>query len=147
MTLRESLGVDVKRIYEQVDALLDSEDGVLVLFDGSRTLSYTQGFGVSPCQLELLSVELERSVRNVVGQEPATDRTERRTREESKQEDDRRGGAVLRQHLAGHVHRDHSRMVDGAGQSIRPGDAPGSDSRRIDGRVLRVASKSAWSNS
>jgi hypothetical protein len=74
MTRRESLRGDVERIYEQVDAVLDSEDGVLVLFDGSRTLSYTQGFGVSPCQLELLKVELERAVRNVVGQEPATDR-------------------------------------------------------------------------
>ena len=48
MTLRESLGGDVKRLYEQVDALLDSED----------------------------SVELERAVRNVVGREPATDRRE-----------------------------------------------------------------------
>lgn len=143
MTLRESLGDDAQRIYEQVDALLDSEDGVLVLFDGKRTLSYTQGFGVSPCQLELLSVELERAVRNVVGQEPATNRRERRTREESTQDDDRRGGAVLRQHLARHAHRDHSSVVDGAGQSIRPGDALDSDSRRIAGRVLRVASKSA----
>ncbi len=29
MTLRESLGGDVQRIYEQVNALLDSEDGVM----------------------------------------------------------------------------------------------------------------------
>lgn len=57
MTLRETLGDDVQRIYEQVDVLLDTDDGVMVLFDGSRMLSYTQGFGVSPCQLELLSVE------------------------------------------------------------------------------------------
>jgi hypothetical protein len=55
MTLRESLGGDVKRIYEQIDALLDREDGLLLLFDGDRMVSYTQGFGVSPCQLELLS--------------------------------------------------------------------------------------------
>jgi hypothetical protein len=87
MTLRESLGGDVQRIYEQVDALLDSEDGVLVLFGGGRTLSYTQGFGVSPCQLELLSVELERAVRSVVGRQPATERRERRTREKRKEEE------------------------------------------------------------
>ena len=67
MTLRNSLGGDVQRIYDQVDALLDRQDGLLVLFDGGSMVSYTQGFGVSPCQLELLSVELERAVRNVVG--------------------------------------------------------------------------------
>jgi hypothetical protein len=78
MTLRESLGGDVRRVYDQVDALLDSEDGFLVFFDGGRMVSYTQGFGVSPCQLELLSVELERAVRNVVGRQPARDRRERK---------------------------------------------------------------------
>lgn len=100
MTLRDSLGGDVQRIYEQVDALLDSEDGVLVLFDGSRTLSYTQGFGVSPCQLELLSVEIERALRNVVGRPPAKERRERRARVRSGYavDSDSRGaaGCVLR---------------------------------------------------
>lgn len=67
MTLRESLGGDVQRVYEQVDALLDREDGLLVLFDGARMVTYTQGLGVSPCQLELLSVELERAMRNIGG--------------------------------------------------------------------------------
>ena len=144
MTLRDSLGGDVQRIYEQVDALLDSEDGVLVLFDGSRTLSYTQGFGVSPCQLELLSVEIERALRNVVGRPPAKERRERRAREKSKQEDDRRGGTVLfRQHLARHSRRDPTSVVDRAGQSVRPGDAADSDSRGTAGCVLRLASKSA----
>lgn len=68
MTLRESLGGDVQRLCEQVDALLDSADGLLVLFDGGRMVTYAQGFGASPCQLELLSVDLERSVRNIVGE-------------------------------------------------------------------------------
>jgi hypothetical protein len=72
MTLRESLGGDAQRIYEAIDALLDSEDGVMVLFDGARMVCYTHGFGVSPCQLELLNIELERAVRNVVGGQPAT---------------------------------------------------------------------------
>ena len=72
MTLRQSLGGDVRRVYEQVDALLDREDGLLVLFDGARMVTYTQGFGVSPCQLELLSVECERAVRNIGGG-PATE--------------------------------------------------------------------------
>ena len=72
MTLRESLNGDMQRIYEEIDALLDSEDGVLVLFDGARMVSYTHGFGVSPCQLELLDIELERAVRTAVGGQPAT---------------------------------------------------------------------------
>ena len=71
MTLRESLGGDAQRIYEAIDALLDSEDGVMVLFDGARMVCYTHGFGLSPCQLELLNIELERAVRNVVGGQPA----------------------------------------------------------------------------
>ena len=71
MTLRESLGDDVQRIHELVDALLDREDGMLALFDGRRVVSFARGFGVSASQLELLSVELERAVRNVVGTQPA----------------------------------------------------------------------------
>jgi hypothetical protein len=68
MTLRESLGGDAQRIHELVDALLDREDGVLALFDGARVVSFAQGFGVSASQLELLSVELERALRDVIGQ-------------------------------------------------------------------------------
>ena len=36
MTLQDSLGADVQRVDEQVDALLGREDGLLVLFDGGR---------------------------------------------------------------------------------------------------------------
>lgn len=67
MTLRQALGGDVRRIYEQVDALLDSEDGILALFDGRRVVSYSHGFGVSASQLEFLGVELERALRSAVG--------------------------------------------------------------------------------
>jgi len=81
MTLRESLGGDVQRIHEQVDALLDREDGILALFDGGRIVSYAQGFGVSASQLELLSVELERALRTVVGGPPTNSAKRRRNRE------------------------------------------------------------------
>jgi hypothetical protein len=67
MTLRDVLGADVQRIHDQVDALLDREDGVVALFDGSRVLTYANGFGVSASQLEFLGVELERALHNVVG--------------------------------------------------------------------------------
>ena len=81
MTLRESLGGDVQRIHELVDALLDKEDGILALFDGGRVVSFAQGFGVSASQLELLSVELERALRNVVGAQPTKSAERRRNRE------------------------------------------------------------------
>jgi hypothetical protein len=58
MTLRGMLGSDIQRFQKQIDDLLDREDSFIVLFDGSRLVSYAQGFGVSPCQLELLTVEL-----------------------------------------------------------------------------------------
>ena len=81
MTLRESLGGDVQRIHDLVDALLDREDGILALFDGARVVSFAQGFGVSASQLELLSVELERAHRNAVGTPPTSGTKRRRTHE------------------------------------------------------------------
>jgi hypothetical protein len=81
MTLRESLGDDVQRIHDVVDALLDKEDGILALFDGGRVVTFAHGFGVSASQLELLSVELERAVRNVVGARPPNSAERRRNYE------------------------------------------------------------------
>ena len=94
MTLRESLGGDVRRIHELVDALLDREDGILALFDGARVVSFAQGFGVSASQLELLSVELERAFRSVVGAQPADGAKRRRHREgnQGNRRDDRVNG-------------------------------------------------------
>jgi hypothetical protein len=143
MTLRESLGHDAQRVHEQVDGLLDRDDGLLVLFDGDRMVSYTQGFGVSPDQLELLSVELERAVRVVVGGQPTPKRRARRNGETSKQDDDRGGDAVLRQHLGRDGRGDHSSVVDERAQSVRPGDATHGNSSGAAGRVLRLASKTA----
>jgi hypothetical protein len=67
MSLRKLLGVHADRVHEQVDALLDSEDAIIVLVDGSRAISYAHGFGTSPSQLELLALEIERRVRSVTG--------------------------------------------------------------------------------
>ncbi len=79
MTLRESLGGDVRRIHELIETLLDREDGVLVLFDGSRVVTYAEGFGVSASQLELLGVELERALHKVIGRRrPGTRRKHER---------------------------------------------------------------------
>ena len=60
MTLRQRLGLDVQRIYEQVDDLLDSEDAIIILADAHRAIHYARGFGLSACQHELLPLLLTR---------------------------------------------------------------------------------------
>jgi hypothetical protein len=50
-------------VHALVEELLDSEDVVVLLFDGRRAVSYLCGFGLSPCQHELLAVEIEQLVR------------------------------------------------------------------------------------
>ena len=67
MTLRHALGGDAERIHDFVDQLLDREDALLVLFDGERAVSYIKGLGLSPCQSELLTVDIERVVRAAGG--------------------------------------------------------------------------------
>ena len=81
MTLREALGGDAKRIHQLVDALLDREDAVLLLFDGGCAVTYAEGFGVSASQLELLGVELERSLRTALGGPAPKQAATRRNRE------------------------------------------------------------------
>lgn len=111
MTLRESLGGDVQRIHERVDALLDSEDAVLVLFDGGPVVTYSEGFGVSASQLELLGVELERALRNVVGQQPANSGVKRRNRERNQRTRHRDGVNGDDRHPAGRVLRLASKIA------------------------------------
>ena len=65
MTLRQGLGADVERLYEQIDDLLDSEDAIITLADGHRAIHYAHGFGLSPCHHELLAVNIERAIRGV----------------------------------------------------------------------------------
>ena len=65
MTLRQGLGADVQRIYEQIDNLLDSEDAIIILADGRRAIHYARGFGLSGCHHELLGVQIERAIRGV----------------------------------------------------------------------------------
>jgi len=63
VTLRQRLGPDVQRIYEQIDDLLDSEDAIIILADAHRAIHYARGFGLSACQHELLVVEIDRTIR------------------------------------------------------------------------------------
>ena len=65
MTLRQGLGPDIERLYEQIDDLLDSEDAIIILADGHRAIHYARGFGLSGCHHELLAVQSERAIRGV----------------------------------------------------------------------------------
>ena len=83
MTLRNRLGGDAHNLFEQVNTLLDSEDALIVLFDGRRMVSYTHGFAASPSQLELLDAEIERSIRSAVGGQSTGQREAEQAMEES----------------------------------------------------------------
>jgi hypothetical protein len=94
MTLRESLGGDVQRIYEQVDRLLDQDHALLVFIEGERLVSYANGFGASPCQLELLAIEVERALRTIIGRSLTKVKRKRRSSEDiqsSRSDDDVNG--------------------------------------------------------
>ncbi len=65
MTLRQRLGADVQRLYDQLDDMLDSEDAVIVLADARRVTHYARGFGLSACHHELLAVQLEAAIRGL----------------------------------------------------------------------------------
>lgn len=93
------LGADADRVHEQVDALLDSEDAMIVLVDGSRAISYACGFGASPSQLELVALEVERAVRSVAGPPIANSRIRRNHGEGRDDSDDVGRGAVVRRDL------------------------------------------------
>ena len=62
MTLRDTIGSDAERVHNQVDKLLDGEDAIIILIGPRQATSYCHGFGLSGCQLELLSFQIERAV-------------------------------------------------------------------------------------
>jgi hypothetical protein len=140
MSLRTMLGADTDRVHEQVDALLDSEDGVIILIDRSRAISYAHGFGISPCQLELLMVEFERAVRNVEGP-PIHKRKNRRNYGEESDGSGRGGG--IRRHLRRLDHGGNGRLLDRRSESVRTRGSGDSNSGIAPGRVLRLASEAA----
>ena len=147
MTLRRVLGDDVRRVHEQLDDLLDREDGLIVFFDRDRMVSYAQGFGLSGCQIELLTVEIERAVRDVVGAEPTINKRKKRRNSEDDNKGNHRGtDTARREHFRRHDRRQHSGMVAGRRESLQFGDSAASNSRITAGRVLRLAGKLAPTN-
>src|SRR3954471_22885756 len=99
MTLRQQLEGEVSRVHDQVNAILDSEDSMIILIDARRAINYVHGFALSPCQLELLANDIEHLVRTVT-RAPASGRERKRDDQEPRM--DRRvehgRGARSRQH-------------------------------------------------
>jgi len=93
VTLRQALGGDARRVHELVDELLDSEDALLMLIDGERAICYAEGFGLSPCQLELVATAIDRAVRSVGGRAPTQGRG-RRMRDSAHQNGCKAGPAL-----------------------------------------------------
>ena len=67
MPPRQLLQDDVELLHQQLDDLLDSDDGFIVLVDGGRTISYADGFGLSGSQLEQVAADVDRVIRSVAG--------------------------------------------------------------------------------
>ena len=126
MTLRSVLGDDVRRVHEQIDDLLEREDGLIVLFDRGRMVSYAQGFGLSGCQIELLTVAIERVVRDIIGAQPTINK--RKKRRSSENGNNRGTGPARREHLRSHDRGHHSGVVAGRGESVRSRDSADSNS-------------------
>jgi hypothetical protein len=143
MSLREMLGADVDRVYEQVDTLLDNEDAMIVLVDGSRATSYARGFGISPSQLELLALEIEKAVRNVAGPPFGNRRNRRNDGEEREDGGDSGKGVRVRRHPGRFGRRSDGDVVHTRIEGVRTGGSADSSSGRAVGRVLRLASETA----
>jgi hypothetical protein len=133
------LGTDADRIHEHIDALLDSEDAMIVLVDGSRAISYAQGFGTSPDQLELLALEIERAVRSVAGPPTHNRRNRRNYGEEYEVSYDSGRDAGLRCDLGRFDRGGNGSVVDRGSESVRTGGFTHGNRGRAAGRVLRLA--------
>jgi len=144
MSRRKMLGADTDRIHEQIDAMLDSKDAMIVLVDGSRVISYAQGFGASPDQLELLALEIERTVRRVAAPPTNNKRRDGRNYGEERENSDESGrGAGLRRHVRRLGGRGDGGVVDRRSEGIRTRGSADSDRGGSAGRVLRRAREAA----
>lgn len=142
MTLREALGGDARRVHELVDRLLDSENSLIVSVDRWRAVTYAQGFGLSPCQLELVAADVERGVRAIT---TAPDMSTRRRKhsERSEEINDSGSGDRVRRHVGRTGRQRYGGVADRGG----PGRLAGGDTHCAGGgaarRLLRMAHKPA----
>src|SRR3954466_6262463 len=77
MTLRQQFEDEGSGVHDQVDAILDSEDSMIIVIDARRAINYVRGSALSPCQLELLANDIERLVRTVTRAPASREEAER----------------------------------------------------------------------
>jgi hypothetical protein len=135
VTLRQALGGDTERLHELLEELLDTEDVVVLLFDGDRAVNYSNGFGLSPSQHELMALAIERIVRAAGATRP-TGRGKGNRREKGH---DSGSDARIRERLGGAEGRPDGSVVDGRRPSGRSGDAIHSDRGLVPRPVLQLA--------
>jgi hypothetical protein len=136
MTLRQTLEEEAPPVHEQVDAMLESEDSIIILVDARRAINYARGFGLSACQLEMLANDIERLVRTVTRAHIS-----RKDRKQREQGNGMAGGAGQR-----HASPDRGRcrcMADERSASGRSRDHGSGCHGFRTGRVLRMASEFA----
>lgn len=68
MTFREALAGGDLELRRRLDALLESDDAVVVMADRHGVASYAHGFGISGCQLEFMIREVEAAIRFARGE-------------------------------------------------------------------------------
>jgi hypothetical protein len=139
VSLRQLLGEDARRVHEQVDEVLDSDDALIVLFDGERAVNYAAGFALSGSQLELLAVDIERLARGVTGA-----RARRKGKDTRDKDTSVNSGAA--QHCGSRQRMRRSRMADRRSQGDRFRDHSAGADRIGTGRVLRMATQVAAPN-
>ena len=142
MSLRDGLGTAVAQVHERVDSLLDSEDAMIVLVDDARAISYAHGFGLSPSQLELLALEVERAVRRIAGPSQGNRNGSRTCG--GYYRDSRRGSTMSRR--LGSVHELDRHRGDGGDRLRTRGPGDGGNRRSV-GRLLRLATETPQAES
>jgi hypothetical protein len=144
VTLRQALGGNARRIHELVDELLDREDSLIVLIDGRRAISFAQGFGLSACQLEFVTVEIERQLRTIAG----TGRFKRSENSTRSDQFDGPGNSIrVRDELESNGFRPHRNVVDRRRADAGCGDTAGANRGVPADAVLGTAGEATASGS
>lgn len=138
MRLRDSCPVIDTRVQAMVAHVLDGDDGLVVLIDRQRALSFAGGFSLSPCQLELLVHQIEQAFRTVAGMPlRSIGPRPRGAQHVDGDEDDysayraadaRHGGHIARVEAGGHAVE--SRSAVGRCPAVSSGPSCGSTTRR-----------------
>ena len=69
MSPRLTLEPHAQGVTRPVDQLLEGEDSIVIVVGRKQITTHAQGFDLSGCQLELLSLRIERAIRRLMSLE------------------------------------------------------------------------------